>query len=123
MPESRERLLQVYFEALRTGHIDGLLDVLANDYRDLNPVGGQLPGAVGATLKLLAFRALYPDARVVVEATQVDANTVHATWRTTATGLNGAEGEATCRYVGRFEIDDRIRSSEVLTVEPLTSSG
>lgn len=121
MTGSRERHLEAYFTALQTGNIDALVDVLAPDYRDLNPLEGQLPGAVGATLKLLAFRALYPDARVVVEAITVDAAFVHATWCTTATGLNGAAGEATWRYVARFEIDERIRSSEVLSIEPVGS--
>lgn len=117
MADPREQQLHAYFAALQTGEIAGLERVLADDYLDLNAVPGQLPGSVGATLKLLAFRATYPDARVVVEAFSVEPAYVHATWRTTATGLHGAVGEATWRYVGRFEIDQRIRSSEVLSAE------
>jgi ketosteroid isomerase-like protein len=116
--EHRRALVQAWFDALRTGDIDGLGEVLAPDYRDLDPAPGQLPGAVGVTIKLLAFRAAFPDAVVVVETLTVTPWFVHAVWSTTATGLDGAPGPATSRFTARFEVDTRIRSSEVLSIEP-----
>lgn len=120
-----ETLLSQYFDALRGGALDQgaaiekLKAILAEDYVDHNPMRGQLPGRGGVLLKAVLFRADHPDARIVVEEIVPIEAGARAIWTTTARGLNGAQGDATWRFTAVFEIDERIRSSDVISMELL----
>lgn len=120
--DRRRALLLEYFDVLRGGPIERLHAILAADYRDNNPLRGQLPGRPGVIMKAMLFRADHPDARIVVEEITLTGTGARATWTTTARGLNGASGEATWRFSGAFEIDETIRSSDVDVMELLRPS-
>lgn len=115
----REALLRRFIEALQTGRVEALDEVLAPDFVDDDRASGQLPGALGMKWKLLAFRAHFPDAEVVLEGLRGTEDGLVATWRTTAEGLEGAPGRATLRFTARFVIDTRIRSTKLLAREVL----
>lgn len=118
--DDREALLRAYFDVLGGGAIERLRALLAEDYRDHNPMRGQLPGRGGVIMKAILFRLDHPDARIVVERIELTNEGASATWTTTARGLNGAPGDATWRFTGVFEIDGaRIRSSHVVTMDLL----
>ncbi|MEZ4302563.1 MAG: nuclear transport factor 2 family protein [Polyangiaceae bacterium] len=115
--DAREPLLREYLTALGSGELARLAEILAPEYRDFNPLPGQFPGRNGVILKAMAFRADHPDAHIDIESIEVTPAGARATWTTTARGLNGAEGVATWRFTGVFEIDPakaQILSSDVI---------
>jgi hypothetical protein len=115
--DEREALLRAYFEVLGGGAIERLWQLLAEDYSDKNPIPGQLPGRGGVIMKAILFRRDHLDAHITIEAIELTEAGARATWTTTANGLNGAQGIAAWRFSAVFEIDDKIRSSDVTVME------
>lgn len=120
--DPKEQLVRTYFEVLASGEVAKLSGVLADDYQDADALSGQLSGAAGATMKLLLFRAQFPDAVVHIDSVEVRGDEVHAAWQTTSRGLGSSGAPTTWRYRGVFTVDTRIRGSRIEQAEPLTAS-
>jgi ketosteroid isomerase-like protein len=118
--DPRQALITGFFAVLRDGALGRLQELMAEDCVDHDPLPGQPAGRAGVALKVALFRAAHRDARITVEAIEPDAGGARVAWSTTARGLGGAPGEATRRFVSRFEIEGgKIRSSKLEESRPI----
>lgn len=90
-------LVEALFDAIRSGEVAALDEVLSPDCVDHDPMPYQPPGRVGVALKMSVWRALAPGFRTTVEAVREDVGETVATWLTTVPG-----GQA--RWEGRFGV-------------------
>jgi steroid delta-isomerase-like uncharacterized protein len=73
------------FRAFDSGDLKKLKETTAPNFVDHNPLEGQLPGIKGTMQASAMYRAAFPDAKIVVEATIAEADKVVIRWSGSAT--------------------------------------
>lgn len=106
----RLALVQALLLTLRDGEIARLESVLSPDCKDHDAAAGQLPGRTGYAQKVLWFRAMVPDAHIVLERLDETPEGASAAWTTHAAQFGGA-----LRFEGAFTIEGGLITSTRIT--------
>jgi len=112
-------LVNRYFEVLNGAEPELLREILADDFRDEDPLAASA-GVEGVIARFRLYRAVLPDARSVVEnVVPSDDGTALVSRKTRATGLDGSTEPACYRYRAQMTLGGgRIRSHHVISVAP-----
>jgi predicted ester cyclase len=83
--ESNRAIALRNFRAFDSGDLRTLEETTAPSFVDHNPLEGQLPGVKGITQASAIYRTAFPDAKIFVEDTVAEADTVVIRWSGYAT--------------------------------------
>jgi SnoaL-like domain len=107
-----------YFDVLNGCDPELLREVLADDFRDEDPLAEGASDLEGVIARVRLYRAALPDARSLVDSIVRIEGGALVSWTTSATGLDGSNARVACRYTAEMSmVGCKIRSHRVVSVE------
>lgn len=100
-----KELVRRIYDAFTLGTVDGLDDIVADDFYDHDPMPGQSPGLQGLKQAIGLFRAAFPDGAMHVDDLVAERDMVVA--RVTLTGTHAGN------YFGREGTDTWVQADGV----------
>ena len=76
---------EAFGEAINTGKLDNMVNLVAEDCIDHDPAPGQVPGPQGYIALFTEFRAAFPDLAVAVEHVTADDESIAMAYTVTGT--------------------------------------